>query len=86
MGVCTGIAWVTGYTMLQENVADEYRGRTFATLTIAARMVLFNSDGSRAEMSGNGIRCFAQALARRRGDTHPQQILTDAGDRLVTMW
>jgi dTMP kinase len=41
MGVFTGIAWVTGYTMLQENVADEYRGRTFATLTIAARMVLF---------------------------------------------
>ncbi len=25
----------------------------------AARMQLFNADGSRAEMSGNGIRCFA---------------------------
>ena len=24
----------------------------------------YNADGSRAEMSGNGIRCFAQALAR----------------------
>ena len=34
----------------------------------AARMVLYNADGSRAEMSGNGIRCFAQALAARRGD------------------
>ncbi len=32
-----------------------------------ARMVLYNADGSRAEMSGNGIRCFAQALARRDG-------------------
>jgi diaminopimelate epimerase len=52
----------------------------------AARMVLYNSDGSRAEMSGNGIRCFAQALARRRGDTDAQQILTDAGDRLVTLY
>ena len=52
----------------------------------AARMVLFNSDGSRAEMSGNGIRCFAQALARRRGDFAPQCILTDAGDRLVTLY
>ena len=31
-------------------------------------MVLYNADGSRAEMSGNGIRCFAQALAARRGD------------------
>lgn len=27
-----------------------------------AVMVLYNSDGSRAEMSGNGIRCLAQAL------------------------
>jgi diaminopimelate epimerase len=52
----------------------------------AARMVLFNADGSRAEMSGNGIRCFAQALARRRGDLAPQCILTDAGDRLVTLY
>jgi dTMP kinase len=41
MGVGVGVAWVSGYTMLQENVADEYRGRTFATLTIMARMVLF---------------------------------------------
>lgn len=53
---------------------------------MAARMVLYNSDGSRAEMSGNGIRCFAQALARRRGDSLPQRILTDAGERVVTLY
>ncbi len=52
----------------------------------AARMVLYNADGSKAEMSGNGIRCFAQALAARLGDTQPQLIITDAGERLVTMW
>lgn len=51
----------------------------------AARMTLFNADGSRAEMSGNGIRCFAQAVAARRGDLADQLILTDAGDRLVTL-
>ena len=51
----------------------------------AARMVLFNADGSRAEMSGNGIRCFAQALAARRGDLTPQTILTDAGPRRVEL-
>ena len=45
----------------------------------AARMTLYNADGSRAEMSGNGIRCFAQALAARRGDLTDQLILTDAG-------
>lgn len=58
----------------------------------AAQMVLFNADGSRAEMSGNGIRCFAQALAQRRSgdlahpDLTPQRILTDAGDRTVTLY
>ena len=30
-------------------------------------MRLFNSDGSAAEISGNGLRCFVQALAMRRG-------------------
>ena len=49
----------------------------------AARMVLFNADGSRAEMSGNGIRCFAQAIVRRRGDFGEQTILTDAGPRRI---
>lgn len=52
----------------------------------AARMTLFNADGSRAEMSGNGIRCFAQALAVRRGDLSTQRILTDAGEREVQLW
>ena len=52
----------------------------------AARMVLYNADGSRAEMSGNGIRCFAQAVARRRGgDLGEQLVLTDAGERLVRL-
>ncbi len=32
-----------------------------------AVMRLFNSDGSSAEVSGNGLRCFAQAVAMRRG-------------------
>ena len=59
-------------------VAESAEGR-------AARMILFNADGTRAEMSGNGIRCFAQALAARRGDMGDQLILTDAGDRLVVL-
>ena len=51
----------------------------------AARMLLFNADGSRAEISGNGVRCFAQALAMRRGDLKGCRILTDAGERVVTL-
>jgi diaminopimelate epimerase len=50
-----------------------------------ARMTLYNADGSRAEMSGNGIRCFAQALAVRSGDLSDQLILTDAGDRVLSI-
>jgi dTMP kinase len=41
MGIGVGTTWVTGYTLLQENVSDEFRGRTFATLTVSARMTLF---------------------------------------------
>jgi diaminopimelate epimerase len=52
---------------------------------LAASMAVYNADGSRAEMSGNGIRCFAQALAARRGDLSPQRIATDAGVRQVVL-
>jgi diaminopimelate epimerase len=45
-------------------------------------MVLLNSDGSRAEISGNGIRCFAQALLRADGrDAGELTVDTDAGPR-----
>jgi diaminopimelate epimerase len=47
-------------------------------------MTLWNADGSLAEMSGNGIRCLAQAEAIRRS-AFPLQlaIRTDAGVKLV---
>jgi len=32
MGACSGVAWVTGYTLLGLEVEDEKRGRTWATL------------------------------------------------------
>jgi diaminopimelate epimerase len=53
----------------------------------SAQMVLYNADGSRPEMSGNGIRCFAHALALRRRDPLPvsMSIATDAGPRPVTL-
>ncbi len=43
LGAFCGLAWVSGYTLLQENVVDEFRGRTFAALTTLSRMVLFIS-------------------------------------------
>jgi diaminopimelate epimerase len=77
---------------LARHLCDRRRGIGADGLLIAepaagytARMTLYNADGSRAEMSGNGIRCFAQALATDRTSLHDQLILTDAGDRTVTM-
>jgi len=49
----------------------------------APTMVLYNADGSLAEMSGNGIRCFAQAVAERCGSYQDLTILTGAGERHV---
>jgi len=47
-------------------------------------MTLYNADGRRAEMSGNGIRCLAQAEVRRRAvTTATLRIRTDAGLRVV---
>ncbi len=40
LGACGGVAWVTGYTLLGLEVDDEVRGRTFAFLQSAARVVL----------------------------------------------
>lgn len=53
-----------------------------------ARMVLFNSDGSRAAMSGNGIRCAAHALVRAEPPASwptTRTIDTDAGLRTVVV-
>ncbi|MFM8714485.1 MAG: diaminopimelate epimerase [Actinomycetota bacterium] len=54
---------------------------------VNARMKLYNSDGSSAEMSGNGARCFAHALFRAddaRGE-RTYRLHTDAGERAVTV-
>ena len=56
------------------------------TTEALVRMELRNADGSRAEMSGNGIRCLAQAILLADpavGATIP--IATDAGLRTVTV-
>ena len=53
------------------------------------RMVLWNADGGRAEISGNGIRCLGQAIASHL-NLDPSQdqdlvIETDAGTRPLTI-
>ncbi len=51
LGAGAGVAWVTGYTLLGLEVADELRGRTFAFVQTAARIVLI------------GVMALAPALA-----------------------
>jgi len=43
------------------------------------RMRIFNSDGSEAEMCGNGIRCFAKYLSLRGEGKNPIKVETLAG-------
>lgn len=43
LGFATGVLWVTGYTLLQENVADGFRGRTFGSITVVSRLSLLLS-------------------------------------------
>ncbi len=49
-------------------------------------MELYNADGGRAEMSGNGIRCLALALVDAGLEAGPEiAIATDAGPRRVVV-
>ena len=43
VGATAGTGYVTGFTVLQENVADEMRGRIFATLYTVVRLCLLLS-------------------------------------------
>jgi dTMP kinase len=43
LGAFCGSAWVSGYVLIQENVTDEFRGRTFGSLTVLSRLGLFLS-------------------------------------------
>jgi diaminopimelate epimerase len=80
---------------LARRVCDRHRGIGADGLLIAhpgtdgadVTMELRNADGTRAEMSGNGIRCLAQALwdagLSRRADE--VTVATDAGVRVVRL-
>src|SRR5215831_9955552 len=59
-----------------DGVLRATRGRGVADVT----MQLFNADGHRAEMSGNGIGCLTQAVVRA-GIAGPDRVVvaTDAG-------
>ncbi|MEW6249089.1 MAG: diaminopimelate epimerase [Planctomycetota bacterium] len=74
---------------LARRISDRHRGVGADGLILVAppeapdahvRMIMFNADGSRAEMCGNGIRCLAK-LAWERGLArhNPLRVQTDRG-------
>ncbi|MDH4146811.1 MAG: diaminopimelate epimerase [Acidimicrobiia bacterium] len=66
--------------------ADGYIVGRPGTAGVDAVMDLRNSDGSVAQMSGNGIRCLAQAIARARGAERAELVIeTAAGRRSVSV-
>jgi diaminopimelate epimerase len=85
------IAW----EVLAERWCDRRRGVGADGLLVlgveaerSLTMALFNADGSRAEMSGNGIRCLVHAAYRDDGGQGEVEYLvrTDAGERRVRIW
>jgi diaminopimelate epimerase len=61
-------------------------GLLLATIGSEVHMVLYNADGSQAEMSGNGIRCLAAAIRRATDGTWDTlDIETVTGTRTVAL-
>jgi dTMP kinase len=61
VGACAGIAYVTGYTVIGLEVDDETRGRTFAFLQSAIRVILFAVIAIAPVLAG-GFNALARAV------------------------
>jgi diaminopimelate epimerase len=78
---------------LARRLCDRHRGIGADGLIVyqmtaeGASMRLRNADGSRAEVSGNGVRCLAAIVVERQPHLRGQRIVigTDSGDRLLTL-
>jgi diaminopimelate epimerase len=77
----TEVAAIDDLADLARRACNRHRGlgadglMLVAETATGARMRLFNADGSRSELSGNGVRCIGAWLASSRG--------LGAGDRLT---
>jgi len=61
IGACAGVAYVTGYTTIGLEVDDETRGRTFAFLQSAIRVILFAVIAIAPTLAG-GFSALARAI------------------------
>jgi len=65
MGVCAGAVYVLGFTILQENVEDELRGRIFAALYTLSRLCLLISLSLAPLLAGILDKLSSRLLDRR---------------------
>ena len=74
-----------GRPALARRICDRHTGVggdglvLYAPTAAGARMVLYNADGGRAEVSGNAVRCLAAIVARERPALRRLVVETDAG-------
>jgi diaminopimelate epimerase len=81
------LAAIDNRSVFAKAVCDRHRGIgadgliVFQTRDGGATMQLLNADGSRSEVSGNGVRCLAAWLASHRdgSSAEPIVIVTEAG-------
>src|SRR5947207_651614 len=92
-GVRPGEAGAPGtYAALARDLCDRHAGIggdgliLFEPTSDGASMLLFNADGSRAEVSGNGVRALGAILLRNghASDGDSVTIHTEAGSKRVT--
>ncbi len=73
VGAFAGVAWVTGYTLLQAEVSDELRGRTFALVQSLVRvdllLVLAAAPGLVGLIGSHGIHLWGDITVRADGVT-----------------
>ena len=87
------VASVSDRAWFARRVCDRHRGlgadglMVFAETTAGATARLLNADGSRSEVSGNGVRCLAAWLARERALAAGQHVHidTEAGLKVLTL-
>ena len=78
---------------LTRRICDRHRGVGGDGLIVVgptpegATTSLFNADGSRSEVSGNGVRCVAAWVARERGSARGETLVleTGAGPKTLTL-
>ena len=91
-GVTDGAGWPGGLDALARELCDRHTGIggdgliVFEPTPDGASMVLFNADGSRAEVSGNGVRALGAILLRdaRASDCDTVTVHTEAGPKPLT--